>query len=138
MGAFRISVGGEDFDEIRQKGSYYVDKSGLIYDLVNGTENKVTLFTRPRRFGKTLAMSMIQSFFDITRDSRAVFDGLEVTKHEDFCREWMNQRPVLFVTFKNAKALNFDDALDEMRTTLSNVCLLMPFLSESDKPFSHD
>ncbi|MBQ9564262.1 MAG: AAA family ATPase [Synergistaceae bacterium] len=138
MGAFRISVGGEDFDEIRQKGSYYVDKSGLIYDLVNGTENKVTLFTRPRRFGKTLAMSMIQSFFDITRDSRAVFDGLEVTKHEDFCREWMNQRPALFVTFKNAKALNFDDALDEMRTTLSNVCLLMPFLSESDRISEED
>ena len=133
MGAFRIPVGGEDFDVIRQKGSYYVDKTGLIYDLVQGTENVVTLFTRPRRFGKTLAMSMIQSFFDITRDSRAVFNGLEVSRHEDFCEEWMNQRPVLFVTFKNAKALNFDDALDEMRTTLSNVCYLMPFLSESDR-----
>ena len=98
MGTFRIPVGGEDFDEIRQKGSYYVDKSGLIYELVNNTTNKVTLFTRPRRFGKTLNMSMIGSFFDITRDSRTVFQGLEVSRHEDFCRQWMNQRPVLFVT----------------------------------------
>ena len=131
--AFRIPVGEEDFDEIRQRGSYYVDKSGLIYELVNGAENKVTLFTRPRRFGKTLAMSMIQSFFDITRDSRAVFDGLEVSRHEDFCKEWMNQRPALFVSFKGIEGLSFDSAMDRMRTTLSNVCHLMPFLVESDR-----
>ena len=133
MGTFRIPVGGEDFDEIRQKGSYYVDKTGLIYELVNNTENKVTLFTRPRRFGKTLNMSMIGSFFDITRDSRAAFEGLEVSRHEAFCREWMNQRPVLFVTFKNAKALDFEAAMGEMRTTLANVCYMMSFLKESDK-----
>ncbi|MBQ9526073.1 MAG: AAA family ATPase [Fretibacterium sp.] len=138
MTAFRIPVGGEDFDVIRQRGSYFVDKSELIYDLVNGTENTVTLFTRPRRFGKTLNMSMIGSFFDITRDSRAVFEGLEVSRHEDFCRQWMNQRPVLFVTLKNAKALNFDAAMAEFRTTLSNVCYGLSFLAESDKVTSED
>ena len=133
MGAFRIPVGGEDFDEIRQNGSYYVDKTGLVYDLVNNTRNKVTLFTRPRRFGKTLNMSMIGSFFDITRDSRAVFEGLEVSRHEQFCRAWMNQRPVLFVTLKSAKGLDFKSAMDEMRTTLANACYMMSFLKESDK-----
>ena len=138
MAAFRIPVGGEDFDVIRQKGSYYVDKSGLIYDLVNGTENTVTLFTRPRRFGKTLNMSMIGSFFDITRDSRAVFEGLEVNRHEDFCRQWMNQRPVLFVSFKNIERLNFEAAVAEMRTTLANVCKTMPSLASSDKVLKTD
>ncbi len=138
MGTFRIPVGGEDFDEIRQKGSYYVDKSGLIYELVNNTTNKVTLFTRPRRFGKTLNMSMIGSFFDITRDSRAVFEGLEVSRHEDFCRQWMNQRPVLFVSFKNIERLKFEAAIAEMRTTLANVCKTMPSLASSNKVLKAD
>ena len=132
MSTFRIPVGGEDFDVIRQRGSYFVDKSELIYDLVNGTENTVTLFTRPRRFGKTLNMSMIGSFFDITRDSRAVFEGLEVSRHEDFCRQWMNQRPVLFVTLKGIEGLSFDSAVGEMRTTLSNVCHSLLCLDKSD------
>ena len=138
MGVFRVPVGGEDFDEIRQKGSYYVDKTGLVYELVHNTENKVTLFTRPRRFGKTLNMSMIGSFFDITRDSRAVFEGLEVSRHEDFCREWMNQRPVLFVTFKDIERLSFEAAMNEMKTTLSNVCHTMPFLEESNRVSKED
>ena len=133
MAAFRIPVGGEDFDEIRQKGNYYVDKSGLIYELVNNTTNKVTLFTRPRRFGKTLNMSMIGSFFDITRDSRAVFEGLEVSSHEDFCRQWMNQRPVLFVTFKGVEGLSFDSAISRMKMTLSNVCQMLLYLDKSNK-----
>ena len=138
MGTFRIPVGGEDFDEIRQKGSYYVDKSGLIYELVNNTTNKVTLFTRPRRFGKTLNMSMIGSFFDITRDSRAVFEGLEVSRHEEFCCQWMNQRPVLFVSFKNIERLKFEAAIAEMRTTLANVCKTMPSLASSNKVLKAD
>ena len=72
--AIRIAVGDESFEEIRKSGLYYVDKTELIYDLVGKTKNKVTLFTRPRRFGKTLNMSMMESFFDINRDSKAVFD----------------------------------------------------------------
>ena len=138
MGDFRIPVGGEDFDEIRQRGSYYVDKTGLIYELVRNTENKVTLFTRPRRFGKTLNMRMMESFFDIRRDSRAAFDGLEVSRHEEFCQEWMNQFPVLFATLQNIEGLSFEAAVNEMRTTLSNVCHAMPFLEESDKASKED
>ena len=138
MGTFRIPVGSEDFDEIRQRGSYYVDKSGLIYDLVNNAANKVTLFTRPRRFGKTLAMSMMESFFDITRDSRAMFERLDVSRHGEFCREWMNQRPVLFVSLKTIEGLNFDSAMNEMRTTFSNVCHRMPFLEGSNRTDEED
>ena len=70
--AIRIPVGKENFDEVRKTGLYYVDKTELVYELVGAADNEVTLFTRPRRFGKTLNMSMMESFFDINRDSRAV------------------------------------------------------------------
>ena len=98
--SIRIGVGREDFDWLRKNGSYYVDKTALIYELVHNTDNAVSLFTRPRRFGKTLNMSMIESFFDINRDSREVFDGLDITRYDDFCEAWMNQYPVLFISFK--------------------------------------
>lgn len=79
--AFQVGVGREDFDLLRKSGGYYVDKTELIYDLVHYAGNAVTLFTRPRRFGKTLNMSMLESFFDINRDSRSVFEGLDIVRH---------------------------------------------------------
>ena len=82
--AMSVFVGGENFDELRTSGCYYVDKTELLYELRQDSKNKVTLFTRPRRFGKTLTMRMMESFFDIRRDSRAVFDGLAIMKHEEF------------------------------------------------------
>ena len=133
MGTIKIPIGLEDFDEIRQNDDYYVDKSGLIYDLLTNVRSKVTLFTRPRRFGKTLNMRMMESFFDIRRDSRAAFKGLEVSCHEPFCREWMNQYPVLFMTFQNIEGLDFEGALDGARTALANVCQGMPFLAGSER-----
>ena len=84
--SIRIAVGDESFDEIRKAGLYYVDKTDLLYDLVSRTNNKVTLFTRPRRFGKTLKLSMMESFFDIHRDSRPVFDGLNIEMHPEFSK----------------------------------------------------
>ena len=93
--AFTVPIGHEFFEEVINSGSYYVDKTELIYQIVHGTNSKVSLITRPRRFGKTLNMTMIQSFFDITRDNRKLFQGLAVSAHEDFCREWMNQYPVI-------------------------------------------
>ena len=94
----KIPVGKESFDEIRRGNSYYVDKTELIYDLLSGTDNKVSLFTRPRRFGKTLMMSMMESFFSSQKDdSRDVFEGLNIMKHETFCAEWMNRFPSLHI-----------------------------------------
>jgi len=116
----RMAVGGEFFDEIRKDGGYYVDKTELIYELVQNTNNKVTLFTRPRRFGKTLMMSTIESFFDIRRDSRGVFAGLDIMKHETFCAEWMNQYPVLFLSLKDVEGLTFADAYDMLKARISN------------------
>ena len=93
---FKVGVGKSDFEELRESGNYYVDKTELIYELVNDTDNKVTLFTRPRRFGKTLMMSMMENFFSIRKNSGSIFEGLAITEHSDFCKAWMNQYPVLF------------------------------------------
>ena len=119
----KIPVGKENFEEIRREHSYYVDKTNLIYDLVNGTDNKVTLFTRPRRFGKTLMMSMLESFFSIQKgNSRDVFEGLAIMKHDGFCQEWMNQYPVLFVTLKGIEGLSFVEAYTTLQVKLSDLC----------------
>ena len=130
--AVNIAVGDESFDEIRKTGLYYVDKSELLYDLVGQTNNKVTLFTRPRRFGKTLTMRMIESFFDIRRDSRAVFDGLAVMKHEEFCAEWMNRYPVLFITLKDAEGLNFQGAYGMLKAIIADTCKKHAYLAEAN------
>ncbi len=123
--SIRIAVGDESFDEIRKAGLYYVDKTELVYDLVGRTSNKVTLFTRPRRFGKTLGMSMMESFFDINRDSRAVFAGLDIMKHPEFCSEWMNQYPVLFISFKDLDGLDFESAYAQLQSVLADYCKRM-------------
>ena len=129
----KIGVGGEFFDRLRNDNCYYVDKTELIYDLVSGTSNSVTLFTRPRRFGKTLAMSMIESFFDLNRDSRAVFDGLNIMKHEDFCAEWMNRYPVLFISFKDVEGLTFQTAYGRLADVIADACKKHEYLEYSEK-----
>ena len=130
----KIPVGKDDFDKIRRNHSYYVDKSELIYELVDGTDNEVTLFTRPRRFGKTLMMSMMESFFSIQKgDSRDVFDGLNIMKHEAFCAEWMNQYPVLFLTFKGVEALSFEEAYKTLQVKLADLCKTHEGLLDSER-----
>ena len=136
--AVRIFVGGENFDELRRDHCYYVDKTELLYELRGNSKNKVTLFTRPRRFGKTLTMRMIESFFDIRRDSRTVFEGLDIMKHEDFCREWMNQYPVLFLTLKDAEGLNFNGAYGMLKSIIADVCQNHLYLAESKAVTSFD
>ena len=118
--AIQIGVGREDFDLLRKSGAYYVDKTELIYDLVHNADNAVTLFSRPRRFGKTLNMTMLESFFDINRDSRPVFKGLDIVKHEAFCDKWMNHYPVLFISFKDVDGLDFASAYRQMQSVLAD------------------
>ena len=111
----KISVGAESFETLRQSGGYYVDKTELIYDLVNAN-NTVTLFTRPRRFGKTLTMSMLESFFDCSRDRKGLFDGLAISRHAQFCKDWMNQYPVVFLSFKDVEGLDFNGAFEMLKS----------------------
>ncbi|MBQ5564811.1 MAG: AAA family ATPase, partial [Clostridia bacterium] len=90
MPKYSMPVGNTNFREIRETGLYYVDKSMLIDQIVEQSKAKVTLFTRPRRFGKTLNMSMLQHFFDIREDSKALFEGLAITEKKELCDNWMN------------------------------------------------
>ncbi|MDO5133707.1 MAG: AAA family ATPase [Eubacteriales bacterium] len=118
-----IVVGNDIYDKFIRDDGYYVDKTELIYELVEKTRNEVTLFTRPRRFGKTLTMSMMESFFDIQRDSMALFTGRKIwVDHPDFCREWMNQYPVLFLTLKDVEGRNFDVAYGMLKTVIADLC----------------
>lgn len=126
---FRIGVGKSDFTDLRNSGNYYVDKTEILYELVHDTDNKVTLFTRPRRFGKTLMLSMMENFFNIGKNSRGIFGGLRITGHKEFCDEWMNRYPVLFISFKDIEAESFSDAYDMLKARLADVCKKLPNLA---------
>ncbi|MDE6972116.1 MAG: ATP-binding protein [Lachnospiraceae bacterium] len=130
---FKVGVGKSDFADLRNAGNYYVDKTEILYELVHETDNKVTLFTRPRRFGKTLMMSMMENFFHINKDSREIFDGLRITRYKEFCDEWMNRYPVLFISFKDIEAENFSDAYDMLKARLADVCKKMAGLERNDR-----
>ncbi len=119
--AFFVGIGEADFANLRKEGAYYVDKTEIIYELLHDSKNKVTLFTRPRRFGKTLMMSMLENYFDIRKDSRRLFEDLAIFKYKDFCKEWMNQYPVLFLSFKDVEGENFEDAYDMLKVRLADV-----------------
>ena len=113
MKKLSIPVGISDFEKIRNGGFYYIDKSGLIAEILN-EKAEVTLITRPRRFGKTLGMSMLESFFDIRKDSRKLFEGLEIAEHQALCKEWMNRYPTITISFRQIDGLNFIDAYQQL------------------------
>ena len=138
MKLLSIPVGVSDFEEIRRNGYYYVDKSGLIGELLGTTGTKVTLITRPRRFGKTLGMSMLESFFDIQKDNKTLFEGLEIANRHDLCTEWMNQWPTVFVSFRQVDGLNFNSAYDMLTLVISELYKKHLYLLDSDKLDSFD
>ena len=118
MKNLKLPVGIEDFKEIRTAGFYYADKTGLIHDLLNNW-GKVNLFTRPRRFGKTLNMSMLKCFFEIGAD-KTLFDGLAISREKALCDEYMGKYPVVFITVKDVDGLNYDEAYGKLRNLISN------------------
>ena len=97
MDGIKIPVGRSGFADIRKNGYYYIDKSGLIRDILKTDGRQVTLITRPRLFGKTLGMSMLAEFFDIRKDSKELFSGFSISKDNQLCKSWMNQYPTLFL-----------------------------------------
>ena len=132
MQKINISVGVSDFEKIRRDGYYYIDKSGLIRGLLESSA-EVTLLTRPRRFGKTLGMSMLANFFDITKDSKSLFEGLEIAGYPEICRQWMNQYPVLFLSFKDVDGSSFENALGLLKFTLSQFCDTHAYLADGER-----
>ena len=127
---FKVGVGKSDFEDLRKSNNYYVDKTDIMYELVEETGNQVTLFIRPRRFGKTLMMSMLSNFFSIRKESKDIFKGLKITEHEVFCEKWMNQYPVLFISFKDADGEEFGVAYDKLKNSIADVCKLLPDFAE--------
>ena len=133
-----IPVGISDFKKIRENDYYYIDKSGLIKELLKRESAEVTLITRPRRFGKTMGMSMLAHFFDIRSDNRRLFDGLEITRDEALCGAWMNQYPVVFLTLKDIDGLTFEDAYERLAVQISNLYKEHAYLLESERMDSDD
>lgn len=138
MRKLNIQVGISDFVKLRQDNCYYIDKSGLIVDLLQRSAAEVTLITRPRRFGKTLSMSMLASFFDIRRDSRELFADLEIARHEELCRAWMNQWPVIFLSLRRVDGLDFAGAYAMLAAVIADLYKQHLYLLQDDKINSFD
>ena len=117
MEILKLPVGIENFEDIRRSGFYYIDKTMFIEQFLN-TWSEVTLFTRPRRFGKTLGMSMLRSFFEIGTD-KSLFDGLYISQNKALCDEHMGKYPVIFLTLKGVEGLTFADAKMMLKSILS-------------------
>lgn len=124
----KLPVGIDNFEKIRRNGFYYVDKTSLIEQLFSSW-GEVDLFTRPRRFGKTLNMSMLKYFFEIGTD-RSLFDGLHISSNEKICSEHMGKYPVIFLSLKNAEGLNFDTAKYQMVELIAREAERFPFLAK--------
>ena len=126
-----LPIGIEEFNEIRNGKFYYIDKTGLIEQLL-GQWGKVNLFTRPRRFGKTLNMSMLRYFFEIGTD-KTLFDGLSISENAELCREYMGKFPVIFLSFKDVEGLTFEQARYSLAEKIAKEAKRFRFLLESDQ-----
>lgn len=126
-----LPVGIESFEKIRKEGFYFVDKTGLMTDLLNN-RGEVNLFTRPRRFGKTLSMSMMKSFFEIGCDE-SLFEGLEISYETKLCEEYMGQFPVVSLSLKGVEAFDFQTACRMMARVINEEARRLQFLLESER-----
>ena len=125
-----LPIGIEDFKEVRKDGYYYVDKTALIQQVLE-KRSKVTLFTRPRRFGKSLNMSMLKNFFEIGTDA-ALFEGLHISKNTQMCEKYMGKYPVIAVSLKGVDAATYEEAFDQLVDIMNNNAAEFSFLQNSD------
>ena len=130
-GNARLPMGIEDFEEMRTQGYYYVDKTGLIRDLLDHL-GKVNLLTRPRRFGKTLNISMLRCFFEVGSDS-GLFDGLEISKEKELCRQYMGRFPVISISLKDVEGDDFAAARSMLCSVIGSEALRFQFLTGSGR-----
>lgn len=132
----KLTIGLENFEEIRKSGFYYVDKTKLIEQLLEEW-GKVNLFTRPRRFGKTLNMSMLRYFFEVGTD-KTLFDGLYISQNEKICEEYMGKLPVIFLSLKSVEGLNFESAKYRLCDLVGKEARRFTFLLDSDNLTEED
>lgn len=133
MKKIKIPIGRSGFADIRKNGYYYIDKSGLIEELLKTDATMVTLITRPRRFGKTLGMRMLSEFFDIRKDSRELFEGLSIMEKKELCEHWMNQYPTVFLSFRMVDGLEFKKAYAKLCSILAELYREHFYFMESKK-----
>ena len=127
----RFPIGLERFEEVIRDGYYYVDKTMYIKDLLQ-QRGAVNLFTRPRRFGKTLTMSMLKNFFEIGNDP-SLFDGLAISKEKEICEQYMGKYPVISISLKTVEGITYEEALGSMKTVIGDEAGRFKFLLESAK-----
>ncbi len=132
----RLPIGIENFEKLRRKDYYYVDKTGLIRELLDN-QAEVTLFTRPRRFGKSLNMSMLEKFFSLNGDKH-LFDGLEIAEETELCEKYMGKYPVIFLSLKEIDAQSFDIAYRMAVDLIIETANQFYFLLSSEKLSLHD
>ena len=134
----KLPIGIESFEKLCTENFYYVDKTNLIRDLLNSW-SEVNLFTRPRRFGKTLNMSMLKSFFEIGADS-ALFDGLDISNETKLCKDYMGKFPVVFVSLKGVDGLTFTEAYNAIKNIIRSEARRLHFLLDTTKlhPFDKE
>ena len=127
----KLPVGIESFWEIRKENFYYIDKTGMIRDLLQKW-SKVNLFTRPRRFGKSLNMSMLRTFFELGCDP-SLFEGLEIAKETELCEKYMGKFPVIFLSLKGVDGRSFSEAAAALRRVIGNEAFRFSYLAESER-----
>ncbi len=131
MGKQMMPVGVDDFAMLRENDYYYIDKTGMIKELLE-TRGQVNLFTRPRRFGKSINMSMLRCFFEIGSDKR-LFDGLNIAKEQDLCEKYMGQFPVISISLKQVNGNSYEDAKANVWNVISTEAKRLSFLLDSDR-----
>ncbi len=137
MPEFKVLIGGDNFAEIRRGKYCYVDKTGFLNDFLP-LSAKVSLITRPRRFGKTLFMSMLSEFFDIAKDSRELFAGLKISANEELCAQWMNQYPVISLSLKDVDKPTYARALARFQEEITKFCKNRKYLLSSERVAKED
>lgn len=126
----RLPIGIENFEDIRRNGYYYVDKTALIKDLLEGS-GSISLFTRPRRFGKSLNMNMLKYFFEYGCDPR-LFEGLAIHRETQLCERHMGKYPVISITLKDVAGNDYDAALGMLKTIIGREAMRFQFLLDSE------
>ena len=120
--SLNIRASYNSFRDLRENNSYYIDKTGLIGEYLNDKFEKAVLFARPRRFGKTLTMTMIRDFLDIRQNSTEMFDGLEIMNNKDVVEDYMNKYPVIFMSLKEIYGDSFENTYRNFQLQIANYC----------------
>ena len=128
-----IRSSNDSFRKLRESGAYYVDKTEMLETYLNDKFEDAVLFARPRRFGKTMTMTMFRDFLDIRQDSKAIFAGLEIMKHKETVEKYMNKYPVIFLSLKEVYGTSFENTFSNLRIMISNICKLFESILQGER-----